>query len=60
MSKRFLCNVIGAAALLGAASAAQASFIEYDYVKPAKSTIDIVASNDFRNRLDDADIGITR
>jgi hypothetical protein len=40
--------VIGAAALLGAAGAAQASFIEYDNVKPTKSTIDIVASNDFR------------
>jgi PEP-CTERM motif len=59
MSKRFLFNAVSAAALL-AAGAAQASFIEYDYVEPAKSTIDVVSNNDFRNRLDDADIGITR
>ncbi|HEY7640877.1 MAG TPA: PEP-CTERM sorting domain-containing protein [Steroidobacteraceae bacterium] len=60
MSKRFLCNAIGMAALLGAASAAQASFIEYDNINPIKSTINIVSNNDFRNRLDDADIGVTR
>jgi hypothetical protein len=60
MSKRFLLNTIGMVALLGAASAAQASFIEYDNVKPWKSTIGVVPSNDFRNRLDDADIGVTR
>ena len=60
MSKRLLCKAIGVAALLAAASAAQASFIEYDTVRPWKSTIDVVPSNDFRNRLDDADIGVTR
>jgi len=60
MSKRFLFNAIGVAALFAAASAAQASFIEYDNVKPWKSTIGVVSSNDFRNRLDDADIGVTR
>jgi PEP-CTERM motif-containing protein len=48
MNKHFLCCLIGTAALLGAANAAQASFIEYDYVKPKKSTLDIVPSNDFR------------
>lgn len=58
MSKRFLYSVIGAATLLGAASAAQASFIEYDNVKPWKSTIDIVPSNDFRGKFHD--LGIDR
>lgn len=58
MSKRFLFNVVGAAALLGAATAAQASFIEYDNVKPWKSTIDIVPSNDFRGTF--AGLGITQ
>jgi hypothetical protein len=48
MRKRLLLSVIGAATLLGAATAAQASFIEYDNIKPQKSTIDIVPSNDFR------------
>ena len=57
--QRFLCNAIGMAAMLGAASAAQASFIEYDNVKPWKSTIGVMSNNDFRNRLDDADIGVT-
>jgi hypothetical protein len=58
MSKRLLCGVIGAATLLAAASAAQASFIEYDNVKPWKSTIDIVPSNDFRGKFHD--LGIDR
>lgn len=56
--KRFLFGAIGVAAMLGAATA-QASFIEYDTVKPWKSTIGVMSNNDFRNRLDDADIGVT-
>jgi hypothetical protein len=56
MSNRFLCKVVGVAAMLGAATAAQASFIEYDNVRPAKSTIDVVPSNDFRGQLASLDI----
>src|SRR5687768_337907 len=57
MSKSVLCKIIGTAALLGAATAAQASFIEIDEHKPDDRTIDIVASNNFKHTL--AGLGIT-
>lgn len=62
MSKRFLCNVIGTAALLGAASAAQASFIGYDNVTTPgtqSSTINVVPGNDFKYTFEH-DLGITQ
>src|SRR5688572_17639853 len=57
MSKNVLCKIIGTAALLGAATAAHASFIEIDEHRPDDRTIDIVASNNFRHTL--AGLGIT-
>ena len=57
MSKNVLCKIIGTAALLGAATAAQASFIEIDEVRPYDRTIDIVPSNNFKGTL--AGLGIT-
>jgi hypothetical protein len=57
MSNKVLCKFIGAAALLGAATVAQAGFIETDIANPGKSTIDIVHTNDFRNTL--VGLGIT-
>jgi hypothetical protein len=57
MGKSVLCKIIGTAALLGAATAAQASFIEIDEERPYDRTIDIVPSNNFRHTL--AGLGIT-
>ena len=57
MSKSVICKIIGTAALLGAATAAQASFIEIDEHRPYDRTIGIVHSNNFRSEL--ASLGIT-
>jgi hypothetical protein len=57
MSKSVLFKIIGTAALLGAATAAQASFIEIDEARPYDRTIDIVPANNFRSTL--AGLGIT-
>src|SRR5688500_11625580 len=57
MSKSVLCKIIGAAALLGAATAAQASFIAIDEHRPYDRTIDIVPSNNCRHTL--AGLGLT-
>jgi hypothetical protein len=57
MNKNVLCKIIGSAALLGAATAAQAGFIEIDEQRPYDRTIDIVPANNFKQKL--ADLGIT-
>jgi PEP-CTERM motif len=57
MSKSVICKIIGTAALLGAATAAQASFIEIDEHRPYDRTINIVHTNNFRSQL--AGLGIT-
>ena len=57
MSKSVLCKIVGTAVLLGAATAAQASFIEIDEHRPYDRTIDIVPSNNFKKTL--ADLGVT-
>jgi hypothetical protein len=57
MNKSVICKIIGTAVLLGAATAAQASFIEIDEERPYDRTIDIVPANNFRSTL--AGLGIT-
>jgi hypothetical protein len=57
MNKSVICKIIGTAALLGAATAAQASFIEIDEHRPYDRTIGIVPANNFRSTL--AGLGIT-
>lgn len=57
MSKSVLYKIVGTAALLGATTAAQASFIEIDEDWPHDRTIDIVPANNFRGTL--AGLGIT-
>lgn len=57
MSKSVICKIVGTAVLLGAATAAQASFIEIDELRPYERTIDIVPSNNFRHHLQG--LGIT-
>lgn len=57
MSTSVFTKVIGTAVLLGAATAAQASFIEIDEHRPYDRTIDIVPSNNFKGKL--AGLGIT-
>ena len=58
MSKNLFSKFVAAAALLGTAAAAQASFIEIDADATPKSTIDIVPANDFVTIL--AGLGVTR
>jgi hypothetical protein len=57
MSSSVFTKFIGTAVLLGAATAAQASFIEIDEHRPYDRTIDIVPANNFRSQL--AGLGIT-
>ncbi|HKU15990.1 MAG TPA: PEP-CTERM sorting domain-containing protein [Steroidobacteraceae bacterium] len=58
MSTSFFRKWVAAAALLGAATAAQASFIAVDGGTAPKSTINIVPANDFLDDL--ADHGVTK
>jgi hypothetical protein len=57
MSKRPFTKIIAAAALLGTAAVAQASFIEIDGDATPKSTINVASANDFAGDLDD--FGVT-